>query len=260
MYKLILIALAFTLIQGCSSTKNYGQLEQKNVTEKVSAEYALYSMMASNSYHNSSRIHFPLELIGWHQISPDGEKTSQPSVSHWFTGLAYDIYKNENTGQVVVAFRGSDSKWDYVMSNFAVPISPAYKQAFKEFQSLQKKYNNIMVTGHSLGGGIALGISVRFAVPAVAFDSSPRVFDGLGDNHKTSNRVLIYQSDEVLEKIRKKWFKIAEVLQESNIYKTTCDFGNKSNHRADLLAKCLLDNGKDINSDLKIISDNIKKP
>ncbi len=120
------------------------------------------------------------------------------------------------------------------------------------------KNEDISVTGHSLGGGIALGISVRYGIDAVVFDSSPRIFDGLCDNHCKAKRVLIYQNNEFLEKARKKWSKISEVLTNEDTYRTNCDFNGNSNHRMDYLAKCLLKLGAKENSDLENIYKEIK--
>jgi hypothetical protein len=63
--------------------------------------------------------------------------------------------------------------------------------------------------GHSLGGGIALSISARMTklsegaqVDAIAFNPSPRVFDGWGARAEDGRRLLIYQEKESLEWIR----------------------------------------------------------
>lgn len=98
--------------------------------------------------------------------------------------------------------------------------------------------------GHSLGGGLALIISVRFGIPAITFDSSPRVFDGLGDFHEPAPSVLIFQEGEILEWVRTVWRKNKEVFQKEDIYKVDYDFPKGiSKHRIDSLAPCTLRQG-----------------
>ncbi|MDF1645159.1 MAG: hypothetical protein P1U80_13370 [Pseudomonadales bacterium] len=248
--KFFLFFCVLITTSSCSLFNKYRNIDQEDLTDEIAAKYAIFAMMSSNSYHNNSRVNFPLEELGWDLITINGEATTAPSVEHSATGLAYDLFRNKQSGSVVIAYRGSDSKGDYVKSNFAIPLSPAYKQSDSEFQELKEKFNITHVTGHSLGGGLALGISVRHGVDAVVFDPTSRVFDGLGDKHKPSDRVLIYQEGEILEKLRSIWSKIGEVMENGKIYKASCDFEGENNHRGDLLAACLLNNGKSVNDDL----------
>ena len=100
---------------------------------------------------------------------------------------------------------------------------------------------SIRTTGHSLGGGLALGMSVRFPnVPAVVFDTSPRVFDGLGDVHFDAVRELVYRDGEVLAKLRRLSWKMDEVVSCENTYVCPYDFHGSNLHRGDLLALGLL--------------------
>ena len=50
----------------------------------------------------------------------------------------------------------------------------------------------IILTGHSLGGGIALSVSLWLGKDAYVFDPSPRVFDGLKNANETAIRKVIY--------------------------------------------------------------------
>jgi hypothetical protein len=254
-----LIILLALLLTACASIQSYKDITPIEVTANIAGKYALYAMMASNSYHKEDRVSFPLEKINWQRVTHTGEETTTPSADHPFTGLAYDIYEKTNSNDIVFAFRGTDSKWDYFMANIAIGISPAYKQAFKEFKKYKDSHpeKRIVVTGHSLGGGIALGVSVRFGIDAIVFDSSPRIFDGLGDNQQDASRVLIYQDNEILNKVRKHWKKISEIVKEGDVYKTIYDFNGKSDHRGDLLAKGLLEQGKESNPELQEVADNL---
>lgn len=227
------------------------------MTPEVAGKYAVYAMMASNAYHKSDRITYPLEELGWVQVNLDGTTTTEPTMTY-SSGLAYDIYEKRGSNEVVWAIRGTDSKLDYLWANFAIyPLQ--YKQVNRDFQAYQNKPENakkaISVTGHSLGGGLALSVSVHSGVQAITFDSSPRVFDGFRDEHKPATRIIIYEDGEILELVRKHWKKIAEVVPKENIYECTFDFDGLNRHRADGLASKLLELGATANKQLLAFCD-----
>jgi hypothetical protein len=177
-------------------------------------------------------------------------------------GLAYDIYEKQGTNEVVFAIRGTDGKDDYICANLAIPFSIPYKEVNKEVGEYIKNHSGknhpskkVTVTGHSLGGGLALSVSVHHGVEAITFDPSPRIFDGLGDHHLPAKRVIIYEGGEILEKVRKHWKKIFEVVSSENIYKCDFDFKGVSKHRGDYLARGLLDLGATANKELAPIRD-----
>ena len=117
------------------------------------------------------------------------------------------------------------------------------------------------MTGHSLGGGIALGVSVRNeGVKAVVFDPSPRIFNGVENHNKQAERVVVYQEREILEFVRKGWTTIPKILDPKIVHKATCEFEKgKSSHRGDLLAECMLEMGEKVNSDLRPVWQYIKE-
>ena len=212
--------------------------EPLSITPEAAGKYAVYAMMSSNAYHNTDRVKFPIEKMGWVQVDLGGKPTDQPT-KEGITGLAYDIFEKKGSDEVAFAFRGTDSKRDYLTANLAPwPFSFQYTQAKSAFAKYLKDHphKKITVTGHSLGGGLALSMSVRFGVNAVVFDSSPRIFDGLGDHHLQAERVLVYEGGEILEVVRKHWKKIFEAVKQENIYKASFDFGGANKHRSDHLA------------------------
>ena len=251
--------LCICFIVSCASTPDSPSITSPSGSANIAGEYAIYGMMAAESYHDNNRIRFPLTLAGWQQVDLDGNPTTEPTEdSHWFTGLAYDIFEHQNTDEVVISIRGTDSKWDWLVSNFAVIISPAYKQASKEVREYINSHpdKKIKITGHSLGGGIALSVSARLGLDAITFDPSPRIFDGLGDEHKEANRILIFQNGEILEKAREAWPKIFEVVPQERIYSYSFEFNDENNHRGDCLAYGLLKLGATVNPELEPILKN----
>jgi len=221
--------------------------EGQPITDEMAGEVALYAMLASNCYHKKGREVFKVERLGWNLL------ISKRHVG----GLAYDIYRQDATGSVIWAFRGTDSKLDYLTANLAfLPFPPfnQYKRANKVFARFVREngFDNLTVCGHSLGGGLSLSMSVRHGVPAITFDPSPRIFDGLGDRHKPARRVIVYEDGEILQKLREHYPKIKEVVPKDNIYKCSYNFTG-SQHRMDRLARALLDNGVTANPELQTV-------
>jgi putative lipase involved disintegration of autophagic bodies len=229
------------------------------ITNEVAAKYAIYAMLSSNCYHKEDRVRFPVEKIGWFQVDLDGNRTSEPTKAHPLSKLAYDIYEKEGTNEVIFAFRGTDDKIDYLTANLAIPpFNFQYRQARKEFGVYLGSHGskNISVTGHSLGGGLALCVSVHHGVKAVTFDPSPRIFDGMGDFHEPAERVIFYEDGEILEKVRDVWKKDDEVVETKNIYKCKYHFPeDMSKHRSDYLALGILGQGADFDKKLKLVLD-----
>jgi hypothetical protein len=246
MTRFIPVLLAVSLLSACAAKQNSAtpiDAKPAAVTSEVASKYVLYAMLSANSYHKRDRIHFPVEMLGWEQVDDDKEltPTTKPAYSNGFTGLAYDVYRNTDN-RVIVAYRGTDSKWDYAMSNVALGVSIPYKSAKKKLTELIDLHpdKKVAVTGHSLGGGLALSMSTHQGVEAYTFDASPRVFDGLGDHQKPATRVLVFQDGEILEKFRDKWWKMKEVLKDPDVYAADYEFRCLSFHRGDLLALGLL--------------------
>lgn len=210
----------------------------KPLDKKNAARNALYAMMASNCYHEKDKWYFPIEKWNWLLVDKDGDPTDKPTKEGFITGFAYDIYEHQESNKSVIAFRGTDSVKDYVMSNGAIPFSIPYKSARKAVRKYLKKFpeRNLTLVGHSLGGGFALGASCHHGVPAITFNSSPRIFDGLGDHHEQAMRVCFYQKGETLTKIRELWSeKFLSVVKAEDIYESNFDYGGK--HDSDLLAE-----------------------
>jgi len=229
----------------------------QQITADIASRVATYAMLSSNSYHKDDRVRFEVERLGWVQVDWEGNPTTEPTKKHPLSGLAYDIFEKQGTNKVVFAYRGTDSKADYLTANLAVPpFNFQYRQARKEFAKYlsENAQKSVVVTGHSLGGGLALSVSVHFGVTAIVFDPSPRIFDGIGDLHEPAERVIVYEDGEILQLFRKHWRKVSEVVQEKDIYRCSFNFEG-SQHRSDYLALGLLRLGATINPALAPVLD-----
>jgi hypothetical protein len=226
------------------------------LTPEIAGKYAIYSMMSANAYHKKGRVKFRVEELGWTQVDSTGAPTSKPSVSR-VSGLAYDIFEKKDASDVIIAFRGSDSQKDYLTASFVPwPLTVQYSQAGRAVENYLKNHpdKNVSLTGHSLGGALALSMSVRYGLDAVVFDTSPRVLDGFNGHYLPANRVLIYQDGEILTLFRAVWRKIYRVVPRQNIYKASFDFGRVNRHRSDYLALELLKLGATVDGGLAVIA------
>ncbi len=228
------------------------------MTAEVAGGIAVYAMMSANAYKKKSgRVRFKLKKLGWEQVNLDGEPTDKPTKVHKVSGLAYNIYEKVGTNKVVFAFRGTDSTRDYLLANLSFPpFNIQYRQARKAIKKylLENSNKNVVATGHSLGGGLALSVSVHHGIKAFTFDPSPRIFDGLGNMHEPAERIIVYQKGEILKLARKLWKKDNEVVERKNVYECNYPdvFNGNSKHRGDLLAKGLLLEGATTNPELNL--------
>ena len=243
------ILLILLFITGCaqlpSRQAEVEMPELPKVSSAFAAKYAIYAMIASNTYHKdeSERVHFPVDMLGWRLVDKNDNPTTEPTGNS-ITGLSWDIYENTRSSEVIFSFRGTDSYLDYLTASaMPWPLAIQYQQSRSAFEDYRENHPNkeITLTGHSLGGGLASGISVREGVNVVIFDPSPRIFDGWRDKHKPAKeRVVIYQKGEVLIQARKYWPKLVRTFKPTDFYETNFDFGKFSPHRMDQLALGLL--------------------
>lgn len=239
--------MSLTIISGCSSPP----MELKQIADcELAGNVALHAAISSNSYLRSDRVWFPVEEISWYKVDLMGNPISSkmPSYSNRFAGLAIDVWEQEGSKSTIFAFRGTDSKWDYMMANLSFPISIQYKSANKKFKKYQERASrDITVTGHSLGGGLALSVYTKNKnINVIVFDSSPRVFDGWGHEAEEGHRMLVFQKGEVLEKVRKRCnAKIDELVPSVDRYFTKYQSPKLDPHRSDLIAIGLVKQGSE---------------
>jgi pimeloyl-ACP methyl ester carboxylesterase len=201
------------------------------VTPDLAAIVAPWAAMSSNSYSIEPGKPFDVACRGWTRIDRDGNPSAAPAKVSKITGLVVDLYRDAN-GRVIVVFRGTDSLRDWILANAAIPFSTQYYSANKFYRSLRDRFGSQigLVTGHSLGGGIALGISLRYGVDAVVFNSSPRVFDGLGDRHLPAKRTAVYQKGDPLSKTWRVSTKARSLIRASEVSVFEADFANARAH------------------------------
>ena len=154
-----------------------------------------YALMANNTYRNNPAIEL-FTIPRW------THKSRMESIS----GLGLDVYHrydhNSSLVEIAIAYEGTNftsiADWQY---NFSLTTPAQFKEALEHAQTVRVTYPElpITVTGHSLGGGLALNISMHISnIRAVAFNSSPRAFFGSEDKSNGNERVHMYEVGEVL--------------------------------------------------------------
>lgn len=173
------------------------------------------SMMANDVYasdrldaagNTGTRSEADLAAAGWRRLQPDPDSGQLIDASGNRipidpallnppdTGFDAAIYQNDK-GQYVVAFRGTDDNWRMSDDNgqFMGPGTDVranlgqgmglsveqYEQAMKLARTAVETFGpgNVAFTGHSLGGGLASAAMLAEDVPGVTFNAA-----GLSDN------------------------------------------------------------------------------
>lgn len=123
-----------------------------------------------------------------------------------FQASAFKIYENadrEVLKEIVVAFRGTDQFWKDYSGHNLHPFPKQYKPAQDFVLKTSDKYKGtkLVVTGYSLGGGLAMNVLHNDATSsrisqAWAFNSSPRT----GEDVKVDPRLyLLSAKGEILD-------------------------------------------------------------
>ena len=159
------------------------------------------------------------------------EKHEKPELSYYS-----ELYKDINTNEYILAFRGTDSKADFQTGNN--PINQEQNRyALEIYDKIKAKHgiDSLIATGHSLGGGISTHLSLnREKIKTFIFNSSP-VF-------KSNKNTIVNERHSIAE--RGEILKITRLLgREANQTYTSlnCTKGDPiKQHGILLLTNCLI--------------------
>jgi len=176
-----------------------------NRYEGVANKSFVYALFASNAYSNNPQF-----------AIPDWERLRELDVDTW-RGMEVVVYKSVIRNEIVIAFSGTNrfSINDWIFGILNIFWRGQYYEAVEKVDEIIDIYNDykIIVTGHSLGGGLALHTSLsRNNIDAYVFNTSPRVFNLEEYVHNDdSYRLIISENGEVLEVIRDNWPALDEI-------------------------------------------------
>ena len=128
----------------------------------------------------------------WVPIKFD-EQSSKVAVKDRF-GFAAIAYKNKTTNEIIIAYRGTDSMGDIVISDVQIALKDVPQQASKAvkfYERVKEMYpdSEISLTGHSLGGSLAHYVSAAKGVTSVTFNAPAVKLPKGGDTSKIVNYV-----------------------------------------------------------------------
>jgi len=218
-------------ISACTSIKNIALTECDHPsgwckeTRQTAAEAYLYAQMSANTYDEPYAFSLPKRI------------SLRRSVPNDDIGFAYSIYDVSKDGvfiEVVIAYRGTEDYKDWWYGNVLGKQNKTGLSVYDEIRSTTPENIPVTVTGHSLGGAIAVEVSLkRKNVNAYVFNTSPRFFSG-GQSIE-NKRVSIVEYGEVLKAIR------APAREATQTYTSIdCSTGNPiSQHKQVKLASCL---------------------
>jgi hypothetical protein len=169
-------AAATIIFSGCAMHEKVPQNFQPGARwsdeyRATAAEAFDYAMMATNAYVAAPSTY---RANATFTLPPDLVlKDYQPNDKN---GYAFNIYERQKAGQlteVIIAFRGTDDSADWRDGNVTTKQRTL---ALATFSETKQKYGDvpITVTGHSLGGSLAVQVSLDNGVRYFVFNTSPR--------------------------------------------------------------------------------------
>ncbi|WP_186400864.1 calcium-binding protein [Stappia sp. P2PMeth1] len=147
--------------------------------------YAVLSMQAYDFFDAGKEVNYRIENYegySWNK-SLDAQSTigldsnNQPID---LNGFGARTFSSGNGGEVVISFRGTDNWWsgDFV-ANAQIAAGDVGNQLLHAVSYVERvissgvSINDIVFTGHSLGGGLASAMSALYDRPSYIFDPAP---------------------------------------------------------------------------------------
>lgn len=195
-----------------------------SVYQEVAVESYLYAQMAANSYNRDY----------WFAL-PDSISAGPPvDRGHGFQAMVFEIRSGGKTTQVVIAFRGTDERGDWPGGNFGTRQLGLAEQLFEEVRDTYRDQQvKIVTVGHSLGGALALQISMNYPdVDTYVFNSSYR-YRWHGVSYDQNYRIGVAETGDIAQTIR--WVLGNPDILHHPHYRCT----SRGNHSINRLSRCL---------------------
>lgn len=177
---------------------------------KNAYEYAVIALLPLQKEDVDTNFHFDTPENVKHLEEFDSERIEGMS-RFGFSAKSYLLKKTDGSIELVIAYNGSDSILDYLVQNFSIFLfQNKYARRYLEYVVDRKPdgVNRIVVTGYSLGGGLAAHVtkySSKYSSDikqAWLFNPSPRVGDV---NSNIDGRIYLLSTKyEVLNKLDRK--------------------------------------------------------
>ena len=214
------------LKDGFSHKVQYETLEQHKYARLAMASY----------YYNNQE--YVSELFSYMSELDDFELDNELSTEE------HSVFYNETTNETVISYRGTtnlnDVKTDSHIFLGREKNTERYKRSEEVFEKTKNKYgNNIIVTGHSLGGGISSHIGEKYDVEGHHYNpglSATQVFNK--DHYNNESTQTIYRTKLDPVSIG------GEIIGDHQPKRDVKTIGNDSNHHAHALENFYSNNAK----------------
>ena len=193
--------------------------------QEVARQAYIYAQMSANAYDGVPQF-----------VMPDSIRQGSPREEG--DGLQATLFEIESAGRltaVVIAFRGTEgsNREDWTHGNIG---STQLRLAERLYETVRASYPDtvrIITSGHSLGGALALQVSITYpGVDAYVFNSTYR-FEWHGVSHQ-AHRIGIADARDVAGGARG-YYQNPDVLHYGEY---RCTSGVIAPHRMDRLARC----------------------
>lgn len=140
------------------------------------SEQRKLAILSEASYATQTQRRFFYDPFDAKDVEIDGETYSPIKWKSSPTGFFSVAYENENTGEIIIVYRGTDGGND-VISDVGLPLvgSIQYTQALSFATEVisENRDAEVVFSGHSLGGSLAQYAAVSTARPSYTFNSAP---------------------------------------------------------------------------------------
>ena len=212
----------------CSYNKRFTIFKEDIlILKKAAKDNYIYALMSANAYDKG----FQVKIPGWTRVKRLVSKH----------GFSADIYRSDSENHTVIAYRGTDDPKDWKYANLDTDAKGQYSDADRVFEKVETMFSDSKITtvGHSLGGGLAIHVSVTHKdVNAITFNPSPRLFISKSDIRFKNKVTIIYETGEILTAIRALFTTLNKV--EHDEFKFNYLGGNAvSEHSMPNFAQCM---------------------
>ena len=209
---------------------------------RVAMRSYLYAQMSSNTYGQMGATYRCAERDF---VLPKSYSSRHfPNQPH--TGLAYSIYENESESEpeVVLAFRGTEGPGDdadmraNLFEKQNAPAIETYRALRRTMDEAGRAEVPIVLTGHSLGGALAIHIAINVDddLSYFVFNTSPRFSKKGARQAMGPERHSIVESNDFLRWARRL---AREADQRYTPFNCTALVGEGGAHGIERLARCL---------------------